>query len=69
MRLQLSFIALLLIASISTSVIWKNLATARDGDDAATIAVFTALPAAFVSILLLCRIVLRALAARHGEGN
>lgn len=59
MRLQLSFVLLLLIASISTGVIWKNLATAREGEELARVMVFPLALLAAVSMVLLMRIVIK----------
>lgn len=65
MRLQASFLLLLLIASTATSIIWKDFGSARDGDAVARAVVFSVTPVALVSVVLLGRIILAVGALRR----
>ena len=65
MRLQVSFLALLLTASLATSLVWRELSSAREGDLAARFVVFTLVPIALFSIILLGRIVLTVKSGRQ----
>ena len=69
MRLNLTFMLLLLTASIPTSLVWENFAAARDGDAAARVVVFLGAPVALVSFVLLARIVTRVRSARGDRGS
>ena len=66
MRLNLAFIVLLLTASTSTSIVWRNFAIARDGDPFARIVVLVGSLLALASAVLLARIVTKVSAVRRG---
>ena len=67
MRLNLTFILLLLTASTATSLVWRNFAVARDGDAVARLMVFVGVPVALLCAVLLGRIVTKVRSARHGK--
>jgi len=69
MRLQVIFVLLLLAASIETSLVWRNLDAARDGDASARVLVFTLAVVAAASIALLGRIVAKVKSARQWMGG
>jgi hypothetical protein len=60
MRLQVTFVGILLVASASTSLVWRNLDVARDGDAWARLLVFALALVSAVSLVLLGRIVSKA---------
>jgi hypothetical protein len=66
MRLQLSFLTLLTITTLSTGIIWGMLGAARQGDAASRVVVLALAPVAFVGMLLLSRIVVKARTANRG---
>ncbi len=59
MRLQISFVLLLIAATTATSVVWRDFAVAREGDTGARLLIFTMALVALISIALLARIVLK----------
>jgi len=59
MRLQISFILLLITAATATSIIWRDFAAAREGDPLPRLLVFALAPVALVTVLLLGRIVMK----------
>jgi len=59
MRLQISFILLLITAATATSIIWRDFAAAREGDLLPRLLVFALAPVAPVAIFLLGRIVMK----------
>jgi len=59
MRLQISFILLLISAATATSIIWRDFGVAREGDTDARLLIFTMALVALISIALLARIVLK----------
>ncbi len=59
MRLQASFLLLLIAATTATSIIWRNFAAAREGDPPARFLIFALAPVALVSIVLLGRIIMK----------
>ena len=70
MRLPLSFIVLLLVATAATGLLWGSFPEARVGDTAARFVASVAMPVALLSFLLLARIVSKADAARRaGRGD
>ncbi len=60
MRLQISFILLLIIDATATSIVWRDFAPAREGEPLARLLVFTLTPIALISSALLARILLKA---------
>ena len=70
MRLTLSFIVLLFVATAATGLLWGSFPEARAGGTAARLVVSMAMPVALFSFLLLARIVSKAGAARRaGRGD
>lgn len=68
MRLQVSFVVLLLIAATATSVTWREFSAARDGDTGARMIVLALAPVGAAALVLLGRIIVRVQAAgRPGE--
>ncbi len=67
MRLNLTFMFLLLAVSIAMGLVWENFAAARDGDPAARVVVFLGAPVAVVTFVLLARIVTRVRSAQRGR--
>lgn len=59
MRLNISFLALLLLATLSVGLDWANFQPARDGDPLARLIVFASAPVAIVAIALLTRIIVK----------
>ena len=59
MRLQVSFLTLLLTASIATSFVWREFTAARYGDDLARVMIFSLALLAAGSMVLLARIVIK----------
>lgn len=66
MRLNLAFIVLLLTASTATSLVWRNLTVARDGDLTARVVVLIGAPVALLCVVLLARIVTKVRSAQRG---
>lgn len=60
MRLQLTFVLLLLTSSTATSLAWRNFARARSGDALGQALVFVAATIAVLSFTLLARIIVTA---------
>lgn len=69
MRLQASFVLLLLIAATATTIVWRDFAAAREGDTLARFLVLALSPAALMSITLLGRIVLKVRNVRDAGGE
>ena len=65
MRLQISFILLLITAATATSIIWRDFAAAREGDPLPRLLVFALAPVALVTIFLLGRILMKVRGARN----
>jgi hypothetical protein len=59
MRLQVSFVTLLVLATTATSLVWRESSLAEQGDLRAEFVVFTFAPVALLAIALLGRIVLK----------
>jgi choline-glycine betaine transporter len=66
-RLNLTFIVLLLTASTATSLVWQNFTAARDGDPVGRVMVFVGVPVALASVVLLGRIVTKVNSPRPGR--
>lgn len=70
MRLPLSFIVLLLVATAATGLLWGSFPEARTGETAARLVASVAMPVALLSFLLLARIVWKIdVARRAGKGD
>ncbi len=59
MRLQLTFMLLLIVAASAVSIVWQDLSAARGGEILPRILVLGAFLVALASTLLLARIILR----------
>ncbi|MBI2765916.1 MAG: hypothetical protein HYX53_08410 [Chloroflexi bacterium] len=59
MRLLATFVALLVLGSAAMSISWDGFGLARDGETGARIAVLVSGGVAFLSLVLLARIVYR----------
>lgn len=59
MRLPLTFVSLLVLASASMTLAWQDFALARDGQTGPRIVVFVGGAVAFLSLALLVRIICR----------
>ena len=69
MRLQLSFVSLLLVTSLSSGIIWRNFESAREGDPGARAVVLALAPLAFTGMLLLSRIMIKVKATKRGPAR
>ncbi len=65
MRLTLSFLVLLVIATAAAGLAWGNFADARAGDAVARLIVFLAAPVGAASLALLGRIMVQVSAVRR----
>jgi hypothetical protein len=70
MRLTLSFIILLVLATVAAGLLWANIPEARAGDPGARMVAALAVPLTIVSFTLLGRIVSKAgtVSGARGEG-
>jgi hypothetical protein len=59
MRLQVSFVTLLVLATTATSLVWRESSPAEHGDLLAEFAVLALAPVALLAIALLGRIVVK----------
>lgn len=64
MRLYLTFVVLLTIATIASGLTWQRFADARGGEAAARLIVLSTTPVALAAFVLLVRIVTRVTALR-----
>ena len=70
MRLTVSFIVLLFVATAAAGLLWGNIPEARAGETAARLVASVAMPVALLSFLLLARIVWKIdVARRAGKGD
>ncbi len=66
MRLTVSFVVLLVIATAAAGLLWGNVSEARAGDAEARVIASLAMPVALVAFVLLGRIVSKAGPLRRG---
>ena len=64
MRIQLTFVLLLLMAATSTSAVWREFASARGGDVFARAVVLALTPIGAAALVLAGRIVIKMRAAQ-----
>lgn len=69
MRLNVVFVALLLVAATATSVAWRETDAALTGDAAAWVSVTISAPVGLVALAMLVRIVGRLTRARSAAGR
>lgn len=69
MRLTLSFIILLILATVATGLLWGTIPEARAGDPGARAIASLAMPVALISFALLGRIVTKVGATSGGRGK
>lgn len=69
MRIQLTFVLLMFLAATSTSVVWREFAPARGGDELARALVLALAPVGVVTLILAGRIVIKVQAARQSAGG
>lgn len=69
MRLTLSFIILLILATVASGLLWGTIPEARAGDPGARAIASLAVPLALISFTLLGRIVTKVSASRGGRGE
>lgn len=67
MRPTVSFVVLLIVATLALGVVWGNFADARAGDAGARAITLLGMPVALLSFALLGRIVSKISAARHAR--
>lgn len=69
MRLTVSFVILLILATVATGLLWGSIPEARAGDPGARAIASLAIPLALISFTLLGRIVTKVGAASGGRGE
>lgn len=65
MRIQLTFVLLLLIAATATSIVWREFASARAGDTLARAVVLALAPVGVAALILAGRIVVKVQSTRQ----